>query len=119
MIHVFASQEFNQRSTKHHETFDQQVMPSNKQRTGATHYYLKGDHNTVKPKTQENIKGATNNLPFLVAELLQIIGRIKLHNSPLECKERKEVMVHNRGDEMQKGKKMWTMGNDDLFIDSQ
>ncbi len=115
MIHVFASQEFNQHFTKQHETFDQQVMPSNKQIIGAAHYYLKGNHNTMKLKTQENIKGATNNIPFLVAELLQIIGRIELHNSPLECKERKDVMVHNRGDNMHKGKKC---GQWEMTIDS-
>jgi hypothetical protein len=50
----------------------------------------------VKPKTQENIKGATNSLPFLVPKLLQIIGRIELRSSPLECKEREEVMVHKK-----------------------
>ncbi len=100
MIHAFASQEFNWRSTEQHETFDQQFMPSNKQRTRTTHYYLKEDHNKVKPKTQENKKATTNNLPFFVAKLLQIIGRIELRNSMLECKEKKEVMVHNRGEEM-------------------
>lgn len=57
---------------------------------------MKGDHNIVKPKTQENIKGATNSLPFLVPKLLQIIGRIELRSSPLECKEREEVMVHKK-----------------------
>jgi hypothetical protein len=31
----------------------------------------------MKPKTQENIKGATNNLPFLVVKVLQIIDRIE------------------------------------------
>lgn len=102
-------------STKQLETFDQQVMPSNKQIIGAIHYCSKGNHNTMKPKTQENIKGATNKLPFLVAKFLQIIDRIELRNSPLECKEREEVMVHNRGDEMQKGKKC---GQGEMAMDS-
>jgi hypothetical protein len=47
----FFVSKFNQHSIGQHETFDQQVLPSNKERTREAHYYSRGNHITMKPKT--------------------------------------------------------------------
>jgi hypothetical protein len=51
IILVFSFQKFNQHSIGQHETFDQQVLPSNKERTREAHNYSRGNHITMKPKT--------------------------------------------------------------------